>query len=146
MPDPTPVLIAQTSIRVRYADTDQMHFVYNGKYLEYFEVGRTEMLRALGLPYAKLEENGIMLPLVDSYCRYHAPARYDDLLVIESRMQTMPRATMRIDYRIFREGEDLILTSGYTTHAFVDIESGKPIRPAKLFLDTIRNPLPSSQQ
>ena len=145
MPDSTPVLTAQTSIRVRYADTDQMHFVYNGKYLEYFEVGRTEMLRALGLPYAELERNGIMLPLVDSYCRYHGPARYDDMLVIESRMQEMPRATMRIDYRIFREGEDLILTSGYTTHAFVDIESGKPTRPAKLFLDAVRSPLPSSQ-
>ena len=73
-----------TQIRVRYADTDQMKVVYHGKFLEYFEVGRTALIRSLGLPYAELESRGILLPVIEAYAKYRKPARYDDLLSVEA--------------------------------------------------------------
>jgi len=125
-------------IRVRYADTDKMQIVYNGKYLEYFEVGRTELIRALGYPYVQLERDGILLPLVEAHCRYHQPARYDDLLTIVSEVREIPRSTLRIDYRILLEdgsGEDAsLITTGYTVHAFLDVERQRPVRPTAAFL------------
>ena len=127
-----------TRIRVRYADTDKMQIVYNGKYLEYFEVGRTELIRALGYPYAQLERDGILLPLVEAFCRYHQPARYDDLLTVVSEVRDIPRSTLRIDYRILREddsgAEATLITTGFTVHAFLDVERQRPVRPTTAFL------------
>ncbi len=129
-------------IRVRYADTDQMKIVYNGKYLEYFEVGRTELIRALGYPYAQLERDGILLPLVEAHCRYHQPARYDDLLTVISEVREIPRSTLRIDYRIVLEdngGKQTLITTGYTVHAFLDVERQRPVRPTPAFLAALGN-------
>lgn len=131
------------TIRVRYADTDQMQIVYNGKYLEYFEVGRTELIRSLGLSYAEIERNGIWLPLTEAHCRYHHPARYDDLLDIESTVDEAPRASLRIDYAIRREGQEQVLVSGYTTHAFFDVAAQRPTRPPAFFLRAMGIPLPT---
>ncbi|MDX9758538.1 MAG: thioesterase family protein [Bacteroidota bacterium] len=127
----------ETSIRVRYADTDQMHIVYNGKYLEYFEVGRTELLRAHGLTYREFEASGTRLPLVDAYCRYHLPAAYDDVLIIHAEVTTVPRATLRIEYAIRRQSDNALIATGYTTHAFLDIASLRPVRPPAHFLDVL---------
>jgi acyl-CoA thioester hydrolase len=127
----------ETSIRVRYADTDQMGIVYNGKYLEYFEVGRTELIRACGMSYREFEQSGTRLPLVDAYCRYHQPAVYDDVLVIRAEVREAPRATMRIDYEVRREGDGAAIASGYTTHAFLDIATLRPVRPPAHFLDAM---------
>lgn len=77
------MLINKTEIRVRYADTDQMHFVYNGKYLEYFEVGRTEMLREIGLAYSVIENKGYQLPVLETFVKFISPAFYDDILTVE---------------------------------------------------------------
>ncbi|MCB2205678.1 acyl-CoA thioesterase [bacterium] len=126
-----------TSIRVRYADTDQMQIVYNGKYLEYFEVGRTELIRSLGLSYAEIEKQGIWLPLVEAHCRYHLPARYDDVLIVRSIVQELPRSSLRIEYEIMREGSDDILVSGYTVHVFFDVHRQRPARPPQFFLDAM---------
>lgn len=130
-----------THIRVRYADTDQMRIVYNGKYLEYFEVGRTELIRACGYPYAQLERDGILLPLVEAHCRYHQPARYDDLLTVISEVRETPRSTLRIDYRIVMENDDgrdaTLITTGYTVHAFLDVERQRPVRPTAAFLTAL---------
>ncbi|MFZ1730188.1 MAG: thioesterase family protein [Bacteroidota bacterium] len=125
----------ETNIRVRYADTDQMQIVYNGKYLEYFEVGRTELLRAKGMTYAEFEKSGTLLPLVEAHCRFHQPARYDDLISIRSEVREIPRSTMRIDYEIRRGNDELLITTGYTIHAFLDISSQRPVRPPAHFLD-----------
>lgn len=139
----TATLISRhTLIRVRYADTDQMQIVYNGKYLEYFEVGRTELLRALGLPYAALEKTGARLPLVDAFCEYIAPARYDDVLDIRSSVDEFRSPRLRIHYEIRREDGGLLLTRGYTTHAWQNIETGRIIRPPRLFLDAMESGLP----
>jgi acyl-CoA thioester hydrolase len=97
------MLNRQTEIRVRYADTDQMQFVYNGKYLEYFEVGRTEMLRSLGLPYFKIENEGYLLPVLEAYVKYLQPAYYDDLLIINSYLRDYPDLKIKINYEILRK-------------------------------------------
>lgn len=127
----------ETTLRVRYADTDQMHIVYNGKYLEYFEVGRTELLRAHGLTYREFELAGTRLPLVDAYCRYHLPAVYDDVLTIRAEVAEVPRATMRIDYVVRRAQDAALIATGYTTHAFLDIATLRPVRPPARFLDVL---------
>lgn len=121
-----------------------MHIVYNGKYLEYFEVGRTEMLRELGLPYSRFEREGFRLPLIDAFCRYHSPARYDDLLDILSSVEEYHTPRLRIEYRIVQNGTGHLLVSGYTTHAFVKTESGKPVRPPGIFLDVFSKALEGS--
>jgi acyl-CoA thioester hydrolase len=121
-------------IRVRYADTDQMHIVWHGKYFEYFEIGRTELIRSLGLSYAEMEQRGTLLPLIEAHCCFHSPALYDDILNIESSVAEMPRSSLRVDYRIFRSGSEQLLTTGYTTHAFFDIASQRPVRPPADFL------------
>lgn len=120
-----------TTVRIRYADTDQMRFVYNGKYLEFFEVGRTELIRELGMSYKQFEESGFLLPVYDTYIRYHSPAFYDEVLEIESILTTKPMAKLKIDYNI-RVGERLI-ASGYTQHAFVSTKTGRPVRSPELF-------------
>jgi len=120
-----------TTVRIRYADTDQMRFVYNGKYLEFFEVGRTELIRELGMSYKQFEESGFLLPVYDAYIRYHSPAFYDEVLEIESILNTKPMAKLKIEYNI-RVGERLI-ASGYTQHAFVSTKTGRPVRSPELF-------------
>jgi len=121
----------RTTLRIRYADTDQMRFVYNGKYLEFFEVGRTELIRELGMSYKQFEESGFLLPVYDAYIRYHSPAFYDEVLEIESILATKPMAKLKIEYTI-RVGERLI-ASGYTQHAFVSTKTGRPVRSPELF-------------
>jgi len=128
-----------STIRVRYADTDKMQIVNNGKYLEYFEVGRTELLRSLGLPYVKLEEAGILLPLIEANCRYIHPARYDDILRVETIINSFDAPRLRIDYHIYLEDRNELLCSGFTTHVFQDVITGKPVRPPQFFKDFISN-------
>jgi len=128
-----------STIRVRYADTDKMQIVNNGKYLEYFEVGRTELLRSLGLPYVKLEEAGILLPLIEANCRYIHPARYDDILRVETIINSFDAPRLRIDYHIYLEDRNELLCSGFTTHVFQNVITGKPVRPPQFFKDFISN-------
>ena len=80
----------ETTIRVRYAETDQMGLVYHGNYFTWFEVGRVEAFRQLGVAYADIEKEGIIMPIVDVHCRYLKPARYDDLLTIKTELRELP--------------------------------------------------------
>lgn len=122
-----------TSIRVRYADTDKMGIVYNGNYLTYFEIGRTELLRSLGLAYAELERQGIQLPVIEAHVEYKSPAYYDDLISVNA-MCTMERGILlSISYEIHKSEQ--LLTIGYTKHPFMNIHTGKPMRPPKHFMD-----------
>jgi len=116
----------ETEIRVKYADTDQMGVVYYSKYLEYFEVGRTELLRELGIPYSVLEVDGIYLPVVECTCRYKRPARYDDVLKVVTSVRDLGRASMCMEYEIYRKEDSSLIASGFTRHASVD-SSGKPV-------------------
>ena len=128
-----------TKIRVRYADTDQMRVVYHGKYLEYFELGRSDLIRNLGLPYSQMESEGIFLPVVEAFAKYRRPAHYDELLVVESEVKEIPAASLRIEYHVFRDGENELLAEGYTVHSFLNIKTGKPTRAPKAFVDILQN-------
>lgn len=128
-------------IRVRYADTDQMQVVYNGKYFEYFEVGRTELLRKLGLPYSEFERSGTRLPVIEANCKFYLPAKYDDVITIETQMNKPVSVRLKLNYRVFRKDTSELLAEGYTIHAFQDIATSKPIRPPKTFLDAVSQSL-----
>ena len=124
-------------VRVRYADTDQMGFVYYGNYLRWFEVGRTEMLRELGTSYREVEAAGIRLPVLEACCRYLRPARYDDRVVIETTLAELGRASLRFGYRVLREADGELLARGTTAHCFLDAR-GRPARPPGSFLELLR--------
>ena len=115
-----------TEVRVRYAETDQMGIVYYANYLVWFELGRVEVLRAIGLSYKSLEtEHGCILPVIESRCRYRSPARYDDEILIETRPALLRGAVIKFAYRIYRkldptpEGREL-LAEGETVHVVCD--------------------------
>jgi len=132
------MLVTQTEIRVRYADTDQMQFVYNGKYLEYFEVGRTEMLREVGLPYSVLEKDGYQLPLLEANIKYIKPAHYDDVLIIKSFLKEYPALKIHIDYQILRKKTNELIAEGFTLHVFINRNTKKILRPPESFLNVCK--------
>jgi acyl-CoA thioester hydrolase len=115
-------------IRVRYAETDQMGVVYHGNYAQYFEMGRVEWLRNLGVSYKSMEEAGIMLPVVSLTMNYKKPARYDDLLTIKTMLKKQDGVKIEFDYEIYNEKQEL-LTTGYSMLVFVDMKSGRPTSP-----------------
>ena len=117
-------------VRVRYAETDQMAVVYHGNYAQYFEMGRVEWLRNLGLSYKWMEENGIMLPVVSLTMNYKKPARYDDLIRVKTIFKSQTSVKIEFDYEIFNEKEEL-LTTGTSMLVFVDMKTGRPTLPPK---------------
>jgi acyl-CoA thioester hydrolase len=131
-------IVHSTQLRVRYADTDQMGFVYYGNYAAYFEVGRVELVRALGgVSYADLEHHhGVMMPVLRLEVQYLAPARYDDLLTIETTLQANPTLKVHFTHRVLNQAGQLLVT-GAVTLVFVRIGSLKPVRPPQPFLDTL---------
>jgi acyl-CoA thioester hydrolase len=126
-----------TEVRVRYAETDQMGIVYYANYLVWFEIGRVELLRSLGLAYSQLEiEHQCILPVVEASCRYRSPARYDDRIVIETRPSLLRGAVLKFAYRIFRqplgEGKEReLLAEGETVHVVCDDQLKKKPLPEK---------------
>lgn len=123
-------------LRVRYSETDQMGTFSNARALDWFECGRTELLRGIGTPYAEMERRGVFLPVVEAHVEYRGRARYDDLLTVITTAQMIGRARIRCDVRIVHADGVSEVAVGYTVHAFTD-ESGKPIRPPKWFLDAL---------
>ena len=124
-------------LRVRYSETDQMGTFYNSRALEWFECGRTELMRQrLGLPYAALESRGVFLPIVEAHLDFQGGARYDDLLNIISTV-SLAGARLRFDVVISQSAGDHPVVRGYTVHAFTNVE-GKPIRPPAWFVETLQ--------
>ena len=117
----------EVKLRVRYADTDQMGFVYYGNYATFYEVARVESFRDLGFSYKNLEISGIGMPVLHMQSSYHAPAKYDDLLKIIIKIPEIPRARIRYEYEIYNS-EGNLLNTGETTLAFVNISNGRPIK------------------
>ncbi|MCF8267469.1 MAG: acyl-CoA thioesterase [Ignavibacteriales bacterium] len=136
------MLSHKTQIRVRYADTDKMQFVYNGKYLEYFEVGRTELLRHHGLPYSQVEARGYQLPLIEACVKYRQPAKYDDLLEVEARVNELYSGKVHINYSITRTGSGEIIAEGHTTHMFIKSDTKKPTRPPAFYIENLKKYFP----
>jgi acyl-CoA thioester hydrolase len=117
---------SRAQVTVRYAETDMMGVVYHGSYLPWFEIGRTTLLKEMGLSYRKLEEEGYRLPVLEVTAKYFRPALYDDNLTIVTTLREKPLLRIRLDYEVLR-GDELLAT-GHTVHAFIDRE-GKPLRP-----------------
>ena len=111
-------LSSKTRIRVRYSETDQMGIVYHANYLVWFEVGRTELFRELGLPYTILEEQGLGLTVIEAGCRYRKPAHYDDELIIITEINRLSSRAARFSYYVYRE--ETLLAEGKTMHIFVN--------------------------
>jgi acyl-CoA thioester hydrolase len=120
------MIVSRSQVTVRYAETDMMGVVYHGSYLPWFEIGRTTLLKELGLPYRKLEEDGYRLPVLEVNAKYFRPAVYDDTLTIVTALRERPLLRIKLDYEVKR-GDELLAT-GYTVHAFIDRE-GRPVRP-----------------
>lgn len=116
------------NIRVRYSDTDQMGAVYYGNYASYYEVARVESLRSLGIVYKDLEEQGIMMPVLENYSKFIAPAKYDDLLTLSVSIKEKPGIRITFHYEIKNESSKVI-NIGYSTLVFVDKNTGKPRKP-----------------
>jgi acyl-CoA thioester hydrolase len=129
------MLTGRTEIRVRYEETDMMHIAYHGSYLPWFEIGRTELLRQNGLPYAEIERLGFRLPVIEVGVRYIRPALYDDVIVVQSTIAERPLLRIRIDYRISRG--DTLLAIGHTLHAFLNHQN-QPVRPPAAFVEAVR--------
>ena len=111
-------------IRVRYAETDQMGYVYYGNYATYYEVARVESLRNLGFSYKSLEEDGILMPVTENKSKFIRPAKYDDLLTIEVMVKKFPTNRITFEYEIYNERKKLI-NLGETILAFVDKKTGR---------------------
>ncbi|HSV87097.1 MAG TPA: thioesterase family protein [Bacteroidales bacterium] len=119
------MMISETQIRVRYGETDQMGFVYYGNYALYFEVGRAEAMRKLGMSYRQMEEKGVYMPIAQLNVKYLKPARYDDLLTVRTIVREMPASRMTFDYEVYNTDKTLLCT-GSTVLAFVKTQTNRP--------------------
>lgn len=126
------------NIRVRYGETDQMGYVYYGNYAQYFEMGRVEWLRNLGVSYKEMEEHGVMLPVVNLNVNYLKPAKYDNLLTLKTTLLKKPSAKIEFDFQLFNEQNEL-LTKGYVSLVFIDMKKNRPTRCPDYILDKVTN-------
>ena len=129
--------VSETTVRVRYAETDKMGYVYYGNYPQYYEVGRVEALRQLGMSYKEMEDSGIMLPVYTCNLKYLKPALYDDLLLIKTTIKEIPRARITFDYEIYNQNNEL-LNEGSATLVFIDMKTNKPRPAPDSFLEKIK--------
>ena len=127
-----------TEYRVTFSDTDAMGVVYYANYFEWFEIGRTEFFRSLGVPYKELNARGFVTPVVEAYCKFIKPARYDEILLIDTRVSVFKRATIRFEYSVIQKKDGLKLAEGYTVHAFLNKEDGKIVRIPEYIVDALK--------
>jgi acyl-CoA thioester hydrolase len=113
--------------RVRYSEVDRMGVAHHRSHFVWFEIGRTELLRERGVPYERVEAEGVFLPVIEAACAYHLPARYDDLIEVTTTLREVGAARATFSYRIARAGEPRPLATGTTTHAALDAR-GRPRR------------------
>ncbi len=126
--------------RVRYADTDQAGVVYYGNYLRFFEIGRTEFLRHfIDITYRAIEDDGIIMPVVEAYTRYKAPAYYDELLLIETAVSAIDEYTVTFFYRIVKHGEDSVIVQGSTKLAAINKIGGHIVKLPKKLYEKLRS-------
>lgn len=126
-----------TGIRVRYADTDQMGYVYYGNYARYYEIGRVESLRSLDFHYKEMEDSGVMMPVYELKTRYIQPARYDDLLRIKVTIRQIPKVRVVFEYEIYNQ-DNVLLNTGETTLVFQQTDTGKLCIAPENLLDKLR--------
>jgi acyl-CoA thioester hydrolase len=124
-------------IRVRYGETDQMGYMYYGNYAEFYEVGRVEMLRSLGLTYSGMEESGIKMPVLELSCKYLKPALYDEEITVNVIMDKMPGVRIHFRYELFNEKKELINT-GETSLVFINMKTNRPCKPSQDFIEKLK--------
>ncbi|MGZ0017917.1 acyl-CoA thioesterase [Yeosuana sp. AK3] len=128
----------EIQIRVRYGETDQMGVVHHGNYALYLEMGRIEWLRKLGISYKKMEESGIMLPVISMSLNYKKSAYYDDVIHVKTQLKNRPTAKIEFEYEITDEQGEIIATA-LVVLAFMDVKTKRPVRAPKYILDVIDN-------
>jgi len=126
----------RTEYRVIYGDTDNMGVAYHANYLRWFEIGRAELFRSLGMTYKSIEDKGFYLPVSEAYCKFINSARYDDLIIVEAGVDGSMRAGIKFDYRILRQTDEAELVQGFTTHAYMNVK-GQVIRPPRFIRDIL---------
>jgi acyl-CoA thioester hydrolase len=126
-----------TKLRVRYGETDQMGYMYYGNYAEFYEVGRVEMLRSLGMTYSGMEESGIMMPVLEMSSKYLKPALYDEEISIRVIMNKMPGVKIHFKYELYNPNDELINT-GETLLVFVNMKTNRPCLPPQEFIDRLK--------
>ncbi len=124
-------VVHEAQVRVRYAETDQMGVVYHANYLVWFEVGRAELMRALGMEYKDLEREGCGIAVVEAMCKYRAPAKYDDELKVRTRVIGARGPVVRFGYEVVRVADGVTLCTGYTVHVVVGADMKKRTMPEK---------------
>ena len=130
------MFIAETSLRVRYVETDQMGYSHHSNYIIYYEFGRVEALRSLGMSYKELEDSGVMMPVIDSGSKYLKPALYDDEIRVQILVPQLPTVRMRFEYKLFVK--DVLINEGFTTLAFVNMETKRPMRAPESMMNLLR--------
>jgi acyl-CoA thioester hydrolase len=130
--------INEIQVRVRYAETDKMGVVYHGNYAQYFEMGRVEWLRNMGVSYKNMEETGIMLPVVSLSMNYKKPAYYDDLLTVRTIFKSQTSVRIEFDYEITNQN-GVLLTTANSILVFVNMQNGRPILPPDYIVEKIKN-------
>ncbi|HLW19713.1 MAG TPA: thioesterase family protein [Cyclobacteriaceae bacterium] len=131
------MFVAENQIRVRYAETDQMGYVYYGNYAMYYEVGRVEALRSIGFSYRQMEDEGIMMPVLESHSRYLKPGKYDELLTVRTTIKEMPGVRIKFNYEVVNELGELI-NLGETMLAFLKTNTHQPCRPPAYLLALLK--------
>jgi len=128
----TEAIVGEAPVRVRYAETDQMGVVYHANYLVWFEIGRVELIRQMGLDYSRLEiEEGCLIAVVEATVRYKAPARYDDELVVRTRISGVRGSMVRFRYQVVRLADDRLLCEGETAHVVVGRDMKRKALPGR---------------
>lgn len=128
----------ETLITARYAETDQMGIIHHSVYPVWFEVGRTNFIKMLGVTYSQLEKNGVMLPLASLSCNYILPIHYEDEVIIETSVSEMKYAKMEFSYRVLMKDTEQLMAKGKTVHAFVNSQTFRPINIKKANPDMYR--------
>lgn len=127
-----------STIRIRYSETDQMGVVYHGNYAQFFEIGRTEWLRNLGISYKYMEKAGVMLPVISLNCNFKKSAFYDDFITIKTYLKKTPTVKIEFNYEIINQDNNLLCT-GNTVLAFIDSKTKRPIRCPEILLNKLKN-------
>jgi len=128
------MIVHSIDIRIRYSETDQMQYVYYGNYAQYFEMGRAEWLRQLGISYKDIEDSGVMLPVIDLQIKYHKPATYDEVITLTSKVTKKPSVKIEFEHTIHNQKKEL-LTTGKSVLVFMDMKKNKPTRPPAQILE-----------
>ncbi len=126
----------EISLRVRYSDTDQMGYVYYGRYASYYEIARVELFRDLGFSYKKLEDNGVGMPVIDLESKYHHPIKYDEKIKVITTIEEVPSTRITFKYEIYNEA-NILANTAKTILTFINLRNKKPVRAPKTLIDLI---------